>query len=85
MFSPHLLAPKAALSLKCLLQHQPWDATYRLSLEETDYNTEICAAVNEQLNLIDRYVYLCKLMTGNSVWLLQALSEVICYKCEFSH
>ena len=54
MFIPHLLPPKAALTLKCLLQHQPWNENYSLHLPETDENADISKIVNEQLAVLDR-------------------------------
>ena len=51
---PHLLPPKAALTLKMLMQHQPWREEYKLSLEETEQNADICQVVNEQMKVIDR-------------------------------
>lgn len=57
VFSPYLLSAKAAMSLKCCLQHQPWSESYSLCLEETDENTDICGVVNEQIQLIDRSVH----------------------------
>lgn len=53
VFCPHLLPPKAALTLKCILQHQPWHTNYTLSLDETEHNADIVKAVNEQLMMID--------------------------------
>lgn len=54
MLCPHLLPPKASATLKCLLQHQPWNAHYVLQLDETDENADIFKAVNEQLEILDR-------------------------------
>ncbi|KAK2143923.1 hypothetical protein LSH36_799g00015 [Paralvinella palmiformis] len=66
-FCPHLLAPKVALTLKCLLQHQPWNKEYRLHLEETDENADVAKAVNDQLELIDRTGSTVKPRTGSTV------------------
>ena len=51
---PHLLPPKASTTLKCLLQHQPWNKHYVLQLDETEENADIYKAVNEQLEILDR-------------------------------
>ena len=60
--SPHLLAPKAALSLKCLLQHQPWNDTkhggpgYTLEMPESDDDPDLARIINEQIGIIEKYV-----------------------------
>ena len=51
---PHLLPSKASATLKCLLQHQPWNKHYVLQLDETEENADIFKAVNEQLEILDR-------------------------------
>ncbi len=56
MFSPHLIPAKAALTLKSLLQHQPWNKAYTLKLEETDENADIHKYVSEQLDIMERQV-----------------------------
>ncbi|KAK2170890.1 hypothetical protein NP493_1127g02083 [Ridgeia piscesae] len=53
IFCPHILPPKASLTLKCLLQHQPWNQHYELCIEETEENADICQLVKEQLDIID--------------------------------
>ena len=55
VFSPYLLPPKAALSLKYLLQHQPWNSAYELRMEETEDNEHV-RQVNEQIDIMDRSV-----------------------------
>ena len=55
VFSPHMLPPKASMTLKYLLQHQPWNKEYSLQLEGlSEENNEIQMLVNEQLEIMDR-------------------------------
>lgn len=55
---PHILPPKASLTLKCLLQHQPWNQHYELHIRETEENADIYQLINEQLEIIDRYHFI---------------------------
>jgi hypothetical protein len=54
IFCPHLLPSKASLTLKLLLQHQPWNEKFTLWLEETENNADISKLVNKQLSYIDQ-------------------------------
>ena len=53
IFCPHLLPPKAALTLKLMLQHQPWNEKFILQLEETEDNADIHQTVSDQLDILD--------------------------------
>ncbi|XP_074640587.1 WD repeat-containing protein 11-like isoform X2 [Tubulanus polymorphus] len=55
LFSPNLQLPKVALTLKYLLQHQPWKKEYSLHLEGllNEEWTAIQESVNEEFNLLD--------------------------------
>ena len=54
IFCPHTLAPKASLTMKCIIQHQPWNNDYELRIEETDENADVYHSIKEQLEIIDR-------------------------------
>ena len=58
MFSPHTLEPKESLTLKYLLQHQPWRGSYQLKLDDAAENMSenLVNIVNEQLEFLDRSV-----------------------------
>ncbi|XP_077991912.1 WD repeat-containing protein 11-like isoform X2 [Glandiceps talaboti] len=54
VFCPHLLPSKAALNMKYLLQHQPWNTEYQLHLDTLDLpdGDAIVAMVNEQIKVM---------------------------------
>jgi len=53
IFCPHILPPKASLTLKCRLQHQPWKKCYALNDEDVENADEITQIVSDQLYLLD--------------------------------
>ncbi|XP_066549103.1 WD repeat-containing protein 11 [Amia ocellicauda] len=52
LWCPYLLLPRAALSLKAFLLHQPWGDSYTLDLSLVDYREkeEVKVQIQEQLN-----------------------------------
>ena len=56
IFCPHALPPKASLTLKCRLQHQPWRSEYSLNDEDVENADDITAVVADQLYLLDSAV-----------------------------
>ncbi|XP_078587664.1 WD repeat-containing protein 11-like isoform X3 [Branchiostoma floridae x Branchiostoma japonicum] len=54
VFSPHLVPPAAAFTVKYLLQHQPWNTDFSYSLTDLHGKNgeELQRIVNEQLQLI---------------------------------
>ncbi|XP_077868471.1 WD repeat-containing protein 11 [Saccoglossus kowalevskii] len=54
LFCPHLLPSKAALNMKYLLQHQPWNTEYKLHLDCLDMpdGDEIINMVNDQFKVM---------------------------------
>ncbi|XP_064630114.1 WD repeat-containing protein 11-like isoform X2 [Lineus longissimus] len=54
IFSPHLMTPKVAMTIKCLIQHQPWNKEFTMHLNDLgeDY-LEIQKAVNQELEIMD--------------------------------
>ncbi|XP_069045129.1 WD repeat-containing protein 11 isoform X2 [Lepisosteus oculatus] len=52
LWCPYLLLPRAALSLKAFLLHQPWDGSYTLDISHINYTEkeEVKLQMQEQLN-----------------------------------
>lgn len=54
VFSPYMMAPKAAFIMKHLLQHQHWRTQYQLHIDHLrDEDVQIQESVNKNLKLID--------------------------------
>ncbi|XP_064605109.1 WD repeat-containing protein 11-like [Liolophura sinensis] len=78
VFCPHLLSSKAALLLKCLLQHQPWKTEFSLKLEGMEESdAELEKSINQQLEVLDHelsdYLPVCKFGTAHRCLLVARL------------